>query len=132
MSSESAFVGQPANTLADQYLIATLFDGHVPHIHAPPGYVYQTRGPGLAAGVSVAIFLVVLFTGIRLSIRTFHSRMKVGLDDWVIIPAAVSARTMTPVSGRLIQAICSWPALDTSQLFLLESKTQVRASICGM
>ena len=98
----SAFVGQPANTQTDTYLIIALFGGDPPPIQAPPGYVYQTRGPGLAAGVSVAMFLVVLITGVRLAIRAFHKRMKFGADDIVIIPAAVSIPYVHQIpEGRL-------------------------------
>jgi hypothetical protein len=44
----------------------------------------------MVIGASFAIALVVIITSARLLVRKFYTR-SFGLDDWVIIPAAVSA-----------------------------------------
>ncbi|KAI9801984.1 MAG: hypothetical protein M1825_003040 [Sarcosagium campestre] len=89
MSTESAFLGQPANTVKDGYVMKFAFKGKPPPFKAPDGYVYETRGPGLIAGLSVAIFLILLITGTRVGLRGYQKHMKLGLDDVVIIPAAL-------------------------------------------
>ena len=55
-----------------------------------PGAPSDTRGPGVIAGMTVAMALVVFVTVSRLMVRKFHTRMEFGWDDWMIIPAAVS------------------------------------------
>lgn len=65
--------------------------GFPSQLQPPPNYKYETRGPGIVAGVSVAIVLVTLITGTRLGLRAFRKDLKWGLDDWLIIPAALGA-----------------------------------------
>ena len=99
----SAFVGQPANTEKDFLITKGLFraynipDGALDPVKGfplpftrPANNHYQSRGPGLAIGVSFAILLVVLITGIRLMLRLSRRELRWGPDDWVIIPAVVS------------------------------------------
>jgi hypothetical protein len=56
----------------------------------PPNAVYESRATSMVIGASFAIALVVIITLARLLVRKFYTR-SFGLDDWVIIPAAVSA-----------------------------------------
>ena len=44
----------------------------------------------MIASTSVAIALVILITGTRLGLRVFRKDLKVGLDDFVIVPAALA------------------------------------------
>ena len=54
-----------------------------------PGTMGQNRDANMIAGMSVAIALVIIITGTRLSLRAFRRDLKWGPDDWFIIPAAV-------------------------------------------
>ncbi|KAI9890663.1 MAG: hypothetical protein M1814_003732 [Vezdaea aestivalis] len=86
----SAKVGQIAKTSLDKDLVKAIYGTQkkVP-VFNPPLNPKETHAPGFAAGLSVAIFLVVLVTCARLGIRYFHKRMKLGLDDLFIVPAAI-------------------------------------------
>lgn len=56
----------------------------------PPNYVFESWGD-YAIRTSIAlIVLMVLITGSRLVLRATRRDLRWGLDDWVIIPAAVS------------------------------------------
>ncbi len=44
----------------------------------------------MIASTSVAMALVILITGARLGLRYFRRDLKVGYDDWVIVPAALA------------------------------------------
>lgn len=100
----SAIIGQPPNNQDDYWIIkgiGRIFQipdgvidpnqGFPTQLHRPPNYKFETRGPGIAAGASVAIVLITLITGTRLSLRAFRKELRWGLDDWMIIPAAVGA-----------------------------------------
>ncbi|KAI9679202.1 MAG: hypothetical protein M1817_005221 [Caeruleum heppii] len=54
-----------------------------------PSKPHDSKGPGVIAGMSVAMALVVFVTVSRLMVRKFHTRMQFGWDDWMIIPAAI-------------------------------------------
>ena len=43
----------------------------------------------MIASTSVAMALVILITGARLYLRYFRRDLKVGIDDFVIVPAAL-------------------------------------------
>ena len=45
----------------------------------------------MIASTSVALALVILITGARLCLRFFRRDLKVGIDDFVIVPAALTA-----------------------------------------
>lgn len=97
----SALWGEPPNSERDYQIIRGLFFfykiplstdpglGFPTHLHAPPDYHFETRGPGVIAGLVVAIVLSFLITGTRLLLRSCRKDLRWGLDDWVIIPAAV-------------------------------------------
>ena len=44
----------------------------------------------MIAWLSVAMALVVIITGARLGLRFFRKDLKLGYDDWVIVPAALA------------------------------------------
>lgn len=97
----SALYGQPPNSERDYKIVRGLLYAYgfpestdpglgVPtRQHAPPGYRFETRGPGVIGGLIVAILLSFLITGTRLLLRGFRKDLRWGLDDWVIIPAVV-------------------------------------------
>ena len=97
----SALWGQPPNSERDYQIVrGLLFSYGFPSStdpalgvptkqHAPPNYHFETRGPGVIGGLVVAILLSFLITGTRLLLRGCCKDMRWGLDDWVIIPAAV-------------------------------------------
>jgi hypothetical protein len=99
-TGRSAFVGQPPNTLNDYYTIKGLFritgmtqadpmKGYFFAPKPPPGYVHESRVPGVLAGMILVIFFIVVPTGARLVLRARRHQMKFGSDDWVILIAAV-------------------------------------------
>lgn len=97
----SALYGQPPNSERDYKIVrGLLFSygfpestdpalGFPTNQHAPPGYHFETRGPGVIAGLVVAILLSFLITGTRLLLRACRKDLRWGLDDWVIVPAVV-------------------------------------------
>lgn len=100
--ASSALFGQPPNT-EDDYWIARgilcalgLFklDAHkgvgiFPHRPPPDRYHYETKGPGIIAGVSVSMAIMIAITGARLGLWYFKKRLIWGWDDWLIIPGVV-------------------------------------------
>ena len=44
----------------------------------------------MIASTSVAMALVIIITGARLYLRYFRKELKVGIDDFVIVPAALA------------------------------------------
>lgn len=101
--STSALVGSPPATDRDywiaKYMIRTLgiengdpTQGFKVSPPRPPAdeYHYETRAPGLIAGLSISILVMASITGLRLYLRFFTPRLKSGLDDWLIIPGVVS------------------------------------------
>lgn len=99
---DSAFLGQPTKT-QDDYWIArfmlmtaglTKADPHLgvkvnPRPPPPDQYHFETKGPGIIAGMCVAIAFMVLITGTRLAIRYWKPKLQWGWDDWLIIPGVV-------------------------------------------
>lgn len=101
--AKSALIGLPPATDQDYwialYMIRSLGKKNVTpsdgFITSPPrptadDYHFETRGPGLIAGLSICIIVMAGITGLRLYLRLFTPRLKAGLDDWLIIPGAVS------------------------------------------
>lgn len=56
----------------------------------PPNYVFESWGDRAVRTAAALIVLMVLITGSRLVLRATRGDLRWGLDDWVIIPAAVS------------------------------------------
>ena len=96
----SAFVGHPPSNQDDYWIIKGFLrltglpdkmihpDKGLP-IHKPPHASDNERGTGLLVAMCVAMALIIIITGTRLSLRYFRSDLKWGLDDWMLIPALV-------------------------------------------
>lgn len=54
---------------------------------------YESLGPSIIASAAVAVALTILITGTRLYLRIFRRNLKVGYDDWFIVPAALATVT---------------------------------------
>lgn len=65
----------------------------------PEDYSFETKGPGIIAGLSICIFVMTAVTCLRLWLRFFVPRLKWGLDDTLIIPGLV--RILKPLSSIL-------------------------------
>lgn len=99
--TDSALWGKPPNSERDYLIVRGLLFfykfplstdpglGVPTHQHAPLDYHFETRGPGVIAGLIVAILLSFFITGTRLLLRSCRKDLRWGLDDWVIIFAAV-------------------------------------------
>lgn len=57
----------------------------------PDGYVFETKGPGIIAGLSVSIIVISVVTGLRLCLRRFSPTLKWGLDDSLMVPGLLMA-----------------------------------------
>ncbi|QDS77165.1 hypothetical protein FKW77_001727 [Venturia effusa] len=102
--AKSALIGYPPATDQDywiaKYMIRTLgikngnaSRGFTVTPPRPPAdeYHFETRAPGLIAGLSICIVVMAGITGLRLYLRFFTPRLKSGLDDWLIIPGVILA-----------------------------------------
>ncbi|KAJ0154183.1 hypothetical protein CTA2_13037 [Colletotrichum tanaceti] len=99
----SAFVGQPPATQHDYYVVKGLLRmagmpkadpmmGYFLAAKPPPGYVRETRLPGVLAGLIVVLFAIVVPTAARIGLRLRRgSSMQFGWDDWAISLAALLA-----------------------------------------
>lgn len=57
----------------------------------PDGYVFETRGPGIIAGLSVCILVITAVTGLRLCLRRLASGLQWGLDDSLMVAGLLMA-----------------------------------------
>ena len=89
--SGSAYFGEPPYGPHDEILMEGLFGStKVPKkVVLPPG-APESQAQGMVVGLCFAIIIVIFITGARLLVRMFRKGQKFGLDDWVIIPGAVS------------------------------------------
>ena len=89
----SAYFGEPPSTQNDWYVIRgygrlldipdDMYDpskGLPFPFERPQGIHYKSRGPGMIAGLAVAMAMVILLTGTRLWLRIFRRDLKVGLE----------------------------------------------------
>lgn len=116
----SAFLGQPPRT-QDDYYIAKGFlrllgllgvDAHMglpvdPPRPPPNRYHFETRGPGMTAGASVSIAIMIFVTVTRLCLRYFRPRLIWGWDDWLIIPGVVGDSGREQTILREVDAVVS-------------------------
>jgi len=100
--SDSALFGHPPNNQNDWFIVRgfaraasipdKIFDpskGFPSLVQRPPNFHYTSRGPGIIASATVTIFLIITITGTRLCLRFFRRDLKVGYDDYLVIPAAL-------------------------------------------
>lgn len=100
--ANSAFFGQPPSTSDDYFIVRALLrsagldnidpniGSKIPPARPPPDqYQFETRGPGIIAGLSVCIVVMSVVTGSRLVFRWCGASVRFGWDDWLIIPGAV-------------------------------------------
>ena len=57
----------------------------------PPDYHFETKGPGIIAGLSFCIVVIIVVTLTRLYLRLFVRSLKFGADDYLMIPALILA-----------------------------------------
>lgn len=100
-SNSSAILGYPPNNEDDFFIVRGIFRsvglfsanasrGWVVIPKEPAGYVYETKQPGIIAGMVIVILLISVVTATRLALRYYSTKMVFGSDDWVILAAAVS------------------------------------------
>ena len=100
----SAYFNTPPANELDQRIAAglLLLSGLTPDIKdpadgvtlpplRPENYTFETKGPGIIAGLSVCMVIVTLVCFTRLAIRIFVRECRFGVDDWLIIPAYLLA-----------------------------------------
>lgn len=100
-SNSSAILGNPPNNEDDFFIVQGIFRsvglfsanasrGWITVPKEPAGYVYETKQPGIIAGMVIVILLISVVTATRLALRYYSTKMVFGSDDWVILAAAVS------------------------------------------
>ncbi|KAI9676810.1 MAG: hypothetical protein M1817_006649 [Caeruleum heppii] len=116
---DSALVGQPPKTPDDLAIVKGFIKMMgVPSTLDPakgislgpkatPNSPHDTRAPSLIAALSVATALVIFFTGSRLLVRRFCTRMEFGWDDWMIIPGALLVVVFLNITTYLAVNGCS-------------------------
>ncbi|GJC91240.1 integral membrane protein [Colletotrichum higginsianum] len=99
----SAFVGQPPATQHDYYVVKGLLrmvgmaeanpmTGYFLAAKPPPGYVHETRLPGVLTGLIFVLLAILVPTAARIGLRLRRgSSMQFGWDDWAISVAALLA-----------------------------------------
>lgn len=118
MSNSSAILGNPPNNQDDFFIVRGIFRsvglfsanasrGWITVPKEPAGYVYETKQPGIIAGMVVVILLISIVTATRLALRYYSAKMVFGSDDWVILAAAVSLpqNALTRICVALVQGI---------------------------
>ena len=113
-SAPSALFGHPAANVNDWYIVkefsyltgipnGALNPAHGFPFHAPPNPpAYHSRGPSIIISACVTICLVLAITTLRLSLRYFRRDLRIGYDDFAIIPAALG--------------VCVWLALQITMV----------------
>ena len=109
-SAPSAVFGHPAANVNDWYIVrafarqAGMPEGMLNPAHGfpfkgpPHPPAYHSRGPSIITSASITIVLVLAITTLRLSLRFFRRDLRIGYDDFAIIPAALG--------------VCVWLALQ--------------------
>jgi hypothetical protein len=72
---------------------ASIEKGVIMAPHMPEGYVFETKAPGIIAGLSIYIFAIACITGLRLGLRYFDPRLRWGLDDTLMVFGLIMAIT---------------------------------------
>lgn len=113
--SGSALIGHPPNNQDDWFIIrgtARLFGipdemldpakGFPSPVQRPPNFHYASRGPSIAASSAVTMFLIILITGTRLGLRFFRRDLRIGYDDYLIVPAALLCIAVLAIITSLV------------------------------
>jgi hypothetical protein len=89
----------------------------------PDLYHFETKGPGVIAGSTVCIVIMVSITFTRLLLRWFKASVRFGADDWLIIPGLVSCSVyhlilMLAIDDLFLRQILAvaWPALQIAMV----------------
>ncbi len=94
----------------------------------------------MIASTSVAMALVILITGARLGLRYFRRDLKVGYDDFVIIPAALATVAYMAIAiGSVVYGGAGKHIYDMTyqevhwfyEVCFLPSKTDLHAATIG-
>lgn len=101
---DSALIGMPPATESDYWIVRSFqiaagipaenvdpSKGAIfPPFRPPPDqYVFETRGPEMVTGASVAIGIMTFFTITRILLRSFKRGLQWGADDFLIVPGVV-------------------------------------------
>jgi hypothetical protein len=111
----SALFGQPPNTQDDYWIARGMLlaagstnvdpnlGAKIPRARPPPDqYRFETKGPGIIAGMHVCIAVMAGITGTHLMYRWLEPLVRFGSDEWFIIPGVVSGSACSPdQSNRL-------------------------------
>jgi len=109
--THSALIGEPPVTEEDYWVAKALLVaigkstadpslGAACSTPKPPPqlYKFETKAPSIITSVSICAFIMILVTALRLYVRHRNDRLRLGLDDLLIIPALV--RYTTCCRGR--------------------------------
>jgi hypothetical protein len=62
----------------------------------PDQHRFETKGPGIVAGMSVCLAVMAGTTGAHLMYRWLGPSVRFGTDEWLIIPGIVSGSASSP------------------------------------
>lgn len=97
----SAFYGQPPNTVRDANIVQGTFwvdfklntldpNGGIPFAPVPPpGYEHEDKQAAIIVGMVLVILAITVPTVARIVARFRSTEMRLGLDDYTIVLAAV-------------------------------------------
>lgn len=68
----------------------------------PDDYSFETKGPGIIAGLSLSIAIITVVTGLRLYLRLFHPVLKWGLDDSLMVAGLFMALVYPAVQIAMV------------------------------
>ncbi|KAF7508622.1 hypothetical protein GJ744_009014 [Endocarpon pusillum] len=115
---ESALIGTPPATESDYWIVRSFLlsagipaenvdpsqGASFPPFRPPPDqYVFETRGPEMITGASIAIGTMLFFTITRILLRSFKSGLRWGADDYLIIPGVILAVAYTALQIAVAQ-----------------------------
>lgn len=97
----SAFLGQPPNSLDDYHIVRGIFRnyglytanaslGYVPAYATPAEFTHDSKQPAIIGGMAIVIFVIAASTITRLALRAFKPMLHFGWDDWTVLLASVN------------------------------------------
>lgn len=69
----------------------------------PDEYTFETKGPRVVAGLSIAIAAIFFATVTRLFLRLYMPRLKWGLDDTLMVPGLLLALAYPAIQIAMVQ-----------------------------